>query len=111
MIEPILEADRLLRYGMLDRAEALYRSVADEHPDNAYAQIGLARVASERGDDQTAYRFASEAARLDSDNTNARALAARLGELAGMGRPESGEIARRQKDAGRFGRIRRAVSR
>jgi tetratricopeptide (TPR) repeat protein len=83
MIEPLLEAERLLRYGMLDRAEAIYRRVADEDPRNAFAFIGLARVASERGHDEEAYRFSAEAARIDPDNAVASALEARLGELAG----------------------------
>ena len=88
MIEPILEAERLLRYGLLDRAEALYRNVAEADPSNGFALVGLASVAAERGDEEAAYRYSVEAVRVDPANGVARALAARTAELlAVQGKP------------------------
>ena len=113
MIEPLLEAERLLRYGMLDRAEAIYRSVAERDPRNAFAFIGLARVASERGQDEDAYRFSAEAARIDPENAVAQALAQRLGELAGR-RDESqpvGDAHARKDVAPRQNLLRRVLGR
>lgn len=86
MIEPLLEAERLLRYGMLDRAEAIYRRVADKDPRSAFALVGLARVAAERGDNAAANGFSLAALRIDPENSIAQSLAARTGELMRTGR-------------------------
>lgn len=85
MIEPILEADRLLLYGMLDRAEALYLGVLEADPKSGFALVGLARVAAERGDHAGTYRFSTEAVRVDASNAIAHALAVRSAELLARG--------------------------
>jgi hypothetical protein len=91
MNEALMEAERLLRYGMLDRAEAIYRRVADEDPTDAEAVLGLARVASERGDDKAAYRLAARAEGIDPRNDYARALRVRLRDiLAAQGHDVAG---------------------
>lgn len=88
MIEVLLEAERALSYGRVDRAATLYRQVADADPRNSIAVVGLARVALERGDDLGAYRLAREALGVDPENEAARRLAVRLEEvLATRGEP------------------------
>ena len=88
MIESLLHAERLLLHGMIDQAEALYRSTLDADPRNAIALVGLARVALERGDDGLAYRQACLALEIDDRNPAALRLEARLSEvLAARGEP------------------------
>jgi hypothetical protein len=70
-----------MSFGFLDRAEALYRQVADADPRNAIAVVGLARVTLERGDDLGAYLLARRALKIDPDNDAARRLALRIGEV------------------------------
>ena len=79
-------ARHLLR--SLDRAEQLYRQVADADPRNSIAVVGLARVALDRRDDLGAYLLARRALAIDPENDAARRLAIRLEEvLATRGDP------------------------
>jgi tetratricopeptide (TPR) repeat protein len=81
MIERLLEADRLLALGLTDQAERIYRQAVETDPRNAIAVVGLARVASERGDDRTALEFARKALAIDPENPAAVRLTARLAEI------------------------------
>jgi predicted Zn-dependent protease len=81
VIEPLLEAERALSVGLLDRAETLYRQVLAADPRNGIAMVGLARVALERGADDEALRLAREALALDPANDAARRMVARLEEV------------------------------
>jgi hypothetical protein len=88
MIELLLEAERALSFGRVDRAEELYRQVAASDPRNSIAVVGLARVALERTDDLGAYLLARRALVIDPENDAARRLAIRLEEvLATRGEP------------------------
>jgi tetratricopeptide (TPR) repeat protein len=88
VIELLLEAERALAFGRIERAEELYRQVADADPRNSIAVVGLARVALERGDDHGAYALARRALDIDPENEAARRLATRLEEvLATRGDP------------------------
>lgn len=88
MIELLLEAERAMAFERIDRAEQLYRQVAAADPRNVIAVVGLARVASERGDDLGAYLLARRAMTMDPENDAARRLALRLEEvLATRGEP------------------------
>jgi len=88
VIELLLEAEQAMAFERIDRAEQLYRQVAAADPRNAIAVVGLARVASERGDDLGAYLLARRAMTMDPENDAARRLAIRLQEvLATRGEP------------------------
>ena len=88
MIELLLEAERTLDLGRVERAEALYRQVAEADPRSSIAVVGLARVAQGRGDDLGAYLLARRALIIDPENAAARRLAVRLEEtLARRGEP------------------------
>jgi len=88
VIELLLEAERAISYGQLDRAEQLYQQVAAADPRNSIAVVGLARVALDRGDDLGAYLLARRALSIDPENEAARRLAVRLEEiLATRGEP------------------------
>jgi len=81
MIEPLLEAERAMSFGLIDQAERLYRQVAQHDPGSSIAVVGLARVALERGDERTAYLEARRALEIDPDNPAAQHLVMRLGEV------------------------------
>ena len=95
MIELLLEAERMLSIGEPDRADQLYRQVADADPHNSIAVVGLGRVALERGDDLGAYRLARRALTIDPENEAARRLAMRIEDrLATRGEPLVDPLAR-----------------
>jgi hypothetical protein len=88
VIEYLLEAERALSFGRIDRAEEIYKQVAESDPRNSIAVVGLARVALERADDLGAYLLARRALTIDPENDAARRLATRLEEvLATRGEP------------------------
>jgi tetratricopeptide (TPR) repeat protein len=88
VIELLLEAERAMSLGRVDRAEELYQQVIGSDPRNSIAVVGLARVALERGDDLGAYMLARRALVIDPENDAARRLAQRLEEvLATRGEP------------------------
>jgi hypothetical protein len=98
VIELLIEAERALSFGLLDRAEQLYRQVASNDPKNAIAVVGLARVAIERGDDLGAYLHGRKAIAIDPENESARRLVERLEEVMrtrGDDVPDLPEIPRR----------------
>lgn len=91
MIERMLEAERDMAVGLVDRAEAIYRSLSESDPRNAVAVVGLARCALERGDDAGAYALAVRALQIDPEDAAALRLEARLAEvLAARGEPPPG---------------------
>jgi thioredoxin-like negative regulator of GroEL len=81
MIELLLEAERALSFGRVDRAEQLYRQVAAADPGNSIAIVGLARVALEHADDGGAYLLARQALTIDPENEAAQRLVTRLDEV------------------------------
>jgi hypothetical protein len=81
VIELLLEAERQMSFGRLDRAEEIYRQVASADAKNSIAVVGLARVSLERGDDLGAYLMARRALGIDAENEAARRLAVRLEEV------------------------------
>jgi hypothetical protein len=81
MIEPLLEAERAMSFGLIDQAERLYRQVAAHDPKSSIAVVGLARVALERGDERGAYVEARRALEIDPDNPAAQHLVMRLTEV------------------------------
>jgi thioredoxin-like negative regulator of GroEL len=81
VIELLLEAERALSFGRVDRAEQLYRQVAAADPGNSIAVVGLARVALEHADDAGAYVLARRALTIDPENEAAQRLVTRLDEV------------------------------
>jgi thioredoxin-like negative regulator of GroEL len=78
MIEVLLQAERALSLGSLDRAEILYRQVAGADPRNSIAVMGLARVALERGDESGALALARRALAMDAESPAAQRMVRRL---------------------------------
>jgi thioredoxin-like negative regulator of GroEL len=78
MIELLLAAERMLAGGDIDHAERLFTQVAEADPRNAIAVVGLAEVASARGDDAGAVAMARRALEIDPDNAAARRMIDRL---------------------------------
>ncbi len=93
MIELLLVAEHLLADGDVDRAEHLFRQVADADSRNAIAVVGLARIARARGDDEAAADFVRRALAIDPDEAAARRL---LDELKAAAEP----VAERAADPG-----------
>lgn len=81
MIELLLEAERAVTHGRLDRADTLYWQIVERDPHNSIAVVGLARVALERDDERTALEFARRALVVDPDNVAAQRLVTRLEEV------------------------------
>jgi hypothetical protein len=92
MIEIMLEAERAMAVGLLDKAERLYAQVAAADPRNSIAVMGLARIALERDNQRGAYLLARRALALDPDNPMASHMARRMAEvMAGRGEPPPDE--------------------
>ena len=81
MIELLLQAEGALSVGLLDRAETLYRQVANADPRNAIAIVGLSRVALERGQQLAALELARRALEIDRENVAADRMVQRLEEV------------------------------
>jgi hypothetical protein len=100
VIEYLLEAERAMSFGRIERAEEIYRQVAESDPRNSIAVVGLARVALERADDLGAYLLARRALTIDPENEAARRLAVRIEEvLATRGEPVDDPLPRAQAQA------------
>jgi tetratricopeptide (TPR) repeat protein len=109
MIELLLQAERALSVGLLDRAETLYRQVATADPRNSIAVVGLARVKLDRGDELAALDLARNALTIDPENVAAQRMIARLEEVIDY-RGAAAEAAIAEMDAeaaaGVFGAVR-----
>src|SRR5512141_2170658 len=72
MFELLLQADRALAEGQLDRAEKTYWQLIELDPSNAIATAGLSRVALDRGDHRLARTLAERALGMDAESLVAR---------------------------------------
>lgn len=81
MIELLLQAERAMSVGLIDRAETLYEQVSAADPQNSIAVVGLARVALERGDETGALALARRALTIDPENAAASRMVERLEEV------------------------------
>jgi predicted Zn-dependent protease len=109
MMELMLEAERAMAVGLLDKAERLYAQVAAADPHNSIAVMGLARIALERDNQRGAYLLARRALALDPDNPMASHMARRMAEImAGRGEvPPDEPAAAPSAEPGFLDRIRR----
>ena len=89
MIELLLQAERAMSVGLVDRAETLYAQVADADPKNSIAVVGLARVRLERGDEAGALELARRALAIDAENAAASRMVERLEEVLAYRRAEA----------------------
>ncbi len=89
MIELVLAAERMLAGGDLDHAERLFSQVAEADPRNAIAVVGLAEVASARGDDAGAVATARRALEIDPENAAARRMIDRFEAVTPEREPEA----------------------
>ena len=97
MIELLLEAERAMSFGRLDRAEELYRQVVASDPHNSIAVVGLAESRSSGATTWASYRLARQALDIDPENDAARRLAVRLEEVLATrgrarGRPDAADV-------------------
>ena len=90
MIELLLQAERAMSVGLVDRAETLYAQVADADPKNSIAVVGLARVRLERGDEAGALELARRALAIDPENAAASRMVERLEEVLAYRAAETG---------------------
>ena len=90
MIELLLQAERAMSVGLLDRAETLYAQVAEADPQNSIAVVGLARVRLERGDEAGALELARRALAIDPENAAASRMVERLEEVLAYRAVEAG---------------------
>jgi thioredoxin-like negative regulator of GroEL len=81
VIELLLQAERAMSVGLIDRAETLYVQVSEADPQNSIAVVGLARVALERGDEPGALDLARRALSIDPENAAASRMVERLEEV------------------------------
>jgi tetratricopeptide (TPR) repeat protein len=89
MIELLLQAERAMSVGLIDRAEVLYAQVAEADPRNSIAVVGLARVRLERGDEAGALELARRALAIDPENAAAERMVERLEEVLAYRRAEA----------------------
>jgi len=80
MIELLLQAERAMSTGLVDRAKTLYEQVSAADPQNSIAVVGLARVALERGDETGALALARRSLTIDPENAAASRMVERLEE-------------------------------
>ena len=97
MIELLLQAERAMSVGLVDRAEVLYEQVADADPKNSIAVVGLARVRLERGDETGALELARRALVIDPENAAAERMVERLEEVLAYRGVETAETMRTQE--------------
>ncbi len=72
MFELMLQADKALAEGQLERAERTYWQLIELDPGNAIALAGLARFSLERGDKRLARTLSNRALGIDPDSVVAK---------------------------------------